>query len=708
MKNTTKDTARNSALTFTDAPVPHTPTKAEHAKRWNASAKGKAARSKYRHNNSKHQTDAQYLSRKFRAFDGEGETREDGSHIYTLLASKLAGGETTDIIAPPHYGLRTRDIFDYVLETAANDDAINIIYGGSYDFNMWLSDLTEDDLRDVYSRDVAYWQGYRIMWRRGKSFALARVDDMRKRVGNSVIIYDVVPFFQMPFVKACDSYLGENYPGRDLIIENKAKRSNFADESLEDIRRYNDLELQNLLSLAYELRERLNKVGLRPRRWDGPGAVASALLAREGIKDHLTPCPEPVAEAARYAYAGGRFEIIKYGHVEGPAYEYDVNSAYPAALKDVPSLTHGRWERLTGEEADTFYPFALYHITYYSDGDPSVPAPFFRRAEKGSIRYPVQVTGWYWSPEYRVGKLYCARDDTGAFMHVIEAWRFVPDADCPKPFAFIEPLYNKRRALKAAGDGAQVGIKLALNSLYGKLAQQVGARYNRETKTWKTPPFHQLEYAGYTTSYCRAKVLEAVLDNLHNVIAFETDAVFTTVPLDVPLTSNLGDFDRIEFTDLTYAVSGVYFGTTTDGKLISKTRGVDKGTLTRPDLIAAMAQPFARDRDVKARQTRFITAGLALQGQWAKWRTWITADKLVNAEPSGANKRMHSVFCAATDKPFAPSYAPGAFVGQWHNTQCPYITEEHSCEYPLLWVNPNPAMEALEEMRDSHYDDAWE
>lgn len=670
------------------ATVPEPRTGAERQRAYREQGKERPVRQRYRHNNSKHTTDVQYLSRKFRAWDGEGVTLPDGSHLYTLFSSKLDGEPSTDIT--DNLGLPTETVFDYILRTA-KDDAINIIYGGSYDFNMWMSDIGPEDLEKIYRNQSHRWRNYRIMWRRGKSFTIRRTNPFGKNVGKSVTIYDVVSFFQCAFVKACDDYLGSEFVGRDEIVRNKALRGSFALSDADSVRRYNDLELDNLIRLAVELRSRLNKVGLRPRRWDGPGAVAAALLHREGLKEHLSECPEPVARAARFAYAGGRFEVIKFGHVEKPAYEYDVNSAYPSALRLVPSLAHGTWKHYDDEGNDQ-NAFALYHIKYRGN-DPTIPGAFFRRDKNGTISYPMRVTGWYWKPEYDTGRDYCARGH--GEMDVLESWHFVPDVGAPKPFEFIEPLYMKRRALKKAGDGAHVGLKLALNSLYGKLAQQVGARIDIRTGEVRKPPYHQLEYAGFTTSYCRAKVLAAAMDNLDSVIAFETDAVFMATPIDVPLSSNLGDFERVTFADLSYVQSGLYFGESETN--ISKTRGVDRGTLTRSEVLAKMTEPIAEKRYAEVHLTRFIGAGLALMQGMEKWRHWEVVTKKLTLEPIG--KRIH-VACGA-DK-----MGKGIALGKWHTTICPFMSDEHSHEFPVLWINPNPDMQALEELRDN--ENEWE
>lgn len=646
---------------------------------YNKSIKGKTNKTNYQRTNSKWETDASYLRRQFLAWDGEGITVADGSHLYVMLANSEGG-----YLADPA-GLSTAACLAFILtEVAKYPGRINVIYGGGYDFNCWLADISKTDLEGVYRNKRWTIGDYKIAWQKGKAFYLSNGSAQ-------VTIYDVVSFFQCAFVKACDDYLGDNFHHRDVIVENKALRSSFTAADIPTVKMYNEYELINLVSLMTELRARLNKVGLRPKRWDGPGAVASALLMRENIRDAETTTTSAVARASRYAYAGGRFEVARYGHVDTPAYEYDVNSAYPSAMRFLPNLRYGKWENYDSDPGDL--PFALYRVRY-QDGPTSLPGPLFSRSKNGTICYPRDVTGWYWSPEIAVTRDYVQQ--YGGTFTVLECWAFHENNPSDRPFNFVEKLYRKRQALKAAGDGAHVGIKLALNSLYGKLAQQVGWQPARGTTPLRIPPYHQLEWAGYITSTCRATVLRAAMQNLSAVIAFETDALFTSAPLNLDIGPDLGQFEVTAFNNLTYIQSGVYFGDLVNGGTVAKTRGVDRGTLTRQHVIAALTQPLAADRYAYAQLTRFVGAGIALAQNYARWRTWETAPKRLTLEPMG--KRSHDV-CEQCD----PN-SIGITLGVWHTTICPFVKPQVSCEFPIEWINPNPEMTMLTELREGEKD----
>lgn len=647
--------------------------------------------------------DAEYLSRRIVAIDGEGlnvlRGPRRGAHDYVMLAMT----DQPSIVNPD--GLPTMEILDYLWENLSHED-INVIYGGSYDFNCWIADLTRDEVSELYNSDFQgkpfMYNGYALRWMRGKSFSIKRDD-------KTVVINDVVSFFQRPFIQACDEYLGE-YEGREILVREKARRGNFRRSELKRIGDYNNLELDLLVRLVTELRLRLHRVGLKPRRWNSPGAIAAALFDREGIKKHMNQdgIPAPVQEAARYAYAGGRFEMLKYGAVKERAYEYDINSAYPAALSHVPTLVGGTWKHWKrGNGPVPKAEFALYHVRYSNDRHPgglTIPGPMFHRAENGTISYPLYSANWIWTPEFQVLQEYCDKIANAEYF-VLEAWIYTPPSNV-KPFGFIPALYKMRQALKKTGDGAHVGIKLALNSIYGKTAQQVGWRLTADGP--RVPTFHQLEWAGFVTSWCRAHVLRAALQKPTAIIAFETDALFSSEPLDLPIGEGLGEWEETVFESLTYVQSGMYFGTVLkkqkDGTVkreeVIKCRGIDKGFITREMVEQKMTEPVIWDRVLEAPLTRFYGAGIALVRDFPKvWRHWLTETKNMHLFPIG--KREHgSCWCEG-------SSFENTAVGMWHFTYCP-IFGSHSHEYPVEWINPNEAMTELAEFRESENFYEWE
>lgn len=628
---------------------------------YNDSVKGKVRRRKYMHGRRrvyrKIKSEHDYLSRPFRGWDGEGGDEADGSHTYFILASS-DGHCITD-----RDGLSTERIFELWLHSS-EDDCINVIYGGNYDANMILRDLSREHLEELYATDVTEWRDYRIEWRPGKYL---RISDGERRI----TVFDILPFFQRSFVAACDEYLGEDWPYRDEIIEGKKRRGSFDWEQIDEVTKYNSAELQNLTALANELRTRLHRVDIRVSRWDGPGAIASSLFKKYETKSYFGEIPEAVGLCGRHGYAGGRFEIIRKGHSQQPAYQYDVNSAYPYAIAMLPCLAHGEWNLVLNPTE--IKKFGIYRVEYDATAKeaydapvwhPAHPHPFFMRLPDGSVSYPLYSHGWYWSPEATIAGLF-----DNATVH--EGWEWNQTCD-HTPFEWVEALYNKRAALKKAGDGAHVGLKLGLNSLYGKLAQQVGWRDDPK-KGLVIPPYHSLEWAGWITSVCRMKVYEAAMKAPSDIIAFETDAVFSRVPLDLPLSRKLGEWEETKYSSLTYIKSGMYYGTLEDGTEIEKSRGINKGSITRRNAISALSVGAT----LPAEQTRFIGLGQALHQSFDKWRHWITAPRNISTLLGGKRRDTDSRIPSLKD------------IGDgWAETLPTNSPVGFSQPYSVAWINP--------------------
>lgn len=648
-----------------------------------------------------------YLNRRIVGWDSEGVTEETTNKHYLVMITNSIG----NTLGKPNKNLKkanlsTLEIFEWVCEQAKLErKAIHVIYGGSYDFNMWLRDIPRCDMERLYKDGEVVWNQYQIKWRQGKFFYLKDLEDPKSA---SVQIYDVLPFFSSTFVGACESILGDDFPDRELIINQKALRNSFNISDFKEIQRYNLAEVKNLESLVIELRLRLNRIGIRLKRWDGAGAIAANLLSKNNVKDAMAECPTKVAEAARFAYAGGRFEIVQWGAVYEKAYEYDLNSAYPYAMQFLPNLNKGTWKRYTGTK---HFPrndkeFGLYkiHFKHNEDHDDYLewqPKPLFMRDSKGMMFYPEEAHGWYWASEFLAACAYAKRHNF--VVEVEECWVFVEDKGAAKPFAFVGELYKERQRLKKAKDGAQLGIKLGLNSLYGKMAQQIGWGKNYDGSIRK-PPFHQLEWAGYVTAMCRSMVYMANIDDLRNVIAFQTDALFTVKPLpQLDTTDGLGHWEETKFDSLTMVQSGVYFATVADEEYstspeedINKTRGFDRGTLTRE-----IAEEGMRLGKVSvARHTSFYRIGLALHQDWNKWCMWITTPRELN--PDTWSKRMHiPEFCETCHKHSKPG---NIAIERWHST-INGATElgEFNSEFKIEWIQNSITPEHLELINEDRF-----
>lgn len=487
--------------------------------------------------------------RPFIAWDGEGiNLRGPGKpQAYVLF------GSSEDHISSKT-GLNAFDCLEHIIQTGENNpNAIHVGFAFTYDANMIVHSLSPATLGRLHVHGLARLKRangdrYTITFLRGKFFRVTKYRSnyhpkVNPHAKTTVTIYDIFSFFASSFVSAYQDMLG---PISSVIAAGKAARGEFSLEAWDEVVDYWTLEIQLLRDLADELRTRVYDAGLRISQWHGPGALASYALREHSIRNDMEVSPPEVRDAARYAYAGGRFELFKLGTRTGRIFGIDINSAYPYAIAQLPSLAEGHWSKV--DRPGSVERFGVYHIRMNQGRllDEAV-SPVFHRDRDHTITFPWTVDTWLWSPE-----AYWAQR-CGA--EIVEAWVF--EETTRRPFAWVADMYEQRREWKRAGISAQIALKLCLNSIYGKLAQRVGW----DPVNQRMPPFHQLEWAGWITSFTRARLFDIMSRvPFDSVIAVETDGLYTTTDpatMNIQHSEELGGWSVSEYDQIMYVQSGL-------------------------------------------------------------------------------------------------------------------------------------------------------
>jgi hypothetical protein len=263
----------------------------------------------------------------FIAWDGEGVTTPDGIHRYVMLMNSLG-----DRYVNPD-GISTYAALSMLADIGARErGSIHVAFASGYDVNMILGDCSPGQLRRIWAGAwTAVCNGaFVIQYRPRKSFSVRRWGMKR-----STVLWDTFGFFQSSFVSAVEQYLGKDWPDLKMIAAQKQLRSSFTLADTDAVSVYCRAECTTLVAVMQKLHGYMGDAGLQVSRWDGAGAVAAALLKREGASAHISRAvPTEVQTAARHAYAGGRSELIRYGYApEQPIFHYDINSAYPTAMQ---------------------------------------------------------------------------------------------------------------------------------------------------------------------------------------------------------------------------------------------------------------------------------------------------------------------------------------------------------------------------------------
>ena len=579
----------------------------------------------------------------FIGWDGEG-MQVSGRHTYTLIAnSEGAYHENAQ-------GLHTTDIFDFLLaqsHSISHDQRVltHVMYGLGYDVNMWLQDLERDFLKILYATNHVIWNGYRISWVPRHTFTVKK--DTRK-----ITLWEVMGYWQRPFIAACRMHNILSVEEERAMHALKQRRGTFDDEHREEIRAYCLSECRALAQLTTTLARDIHTLGLQTHRWDGAGALASALLKKHDVAKYNGRNNSP--PEANHAYFGGRIELLRYGNTVQPIYEYDLTSAYPYATTFLPCLAHGVWRSVCPSELIerlTLNTVALLHVQFSAPGyearDPlpfggvlrAIPnesrrrenhwCPVPHRDNNGYVRFPVRTTTWIFAPEYLLAREWVRQ--LGGTLDVLDALEYKQECE-HAPGAWVPDVFTERNERKKRGDPTEYALKLALNACYGKFAQRKGHATKRR------PPFHNLVWAGLITSHTRAAIGRLALLNPNRVLAFATDAVYTLDPLPIEDTGHiLGGWKcQVHPRGGVFVQPGVYWlrGENDGEWSVRHTRGFSVGDLP-PERVVIFWQHGVRTAQYQ--RTRFTSLGMVVHADnddsWNRWAQWDTYQRDLRLNP---------------------------------------------------------------------------
>lgn len=480
------------------------------------------------------------------AIDGEGRGVDElGRQYYKLLVAADVNGLSWYIYR--EHGVTAAEAFEWLYQLPY---AHYTSFSFTYDATQLLRTIPDEDVQRLLcekDRRGTYvnWDKWQMDWRMGKYFRIKR------RGGRyPFTIWDAYPYYQMSLIEAInESDLPDD--GRLKIIANgKARRGvedmpfNVAVE-LE----YAVAECVMLARMQQELFRNIETLGINLNAFYGPGGVAEAVMRKEGVPEYLAPIDEQWAQAAKTAYAGGRFETIGHGYLK-QLWEYDINSAYPAALLRVPCLAHCTWTH-TQEPGDT----SLVHVRWRLREGLWGPFPVHN---SNGLAFPFNGETWVWGWEFKAAHKYLKCDLT-----VLEC--VSPVSECGhRPFQFVDRAYKARKTLEAKkNNGLAKVYKLWLNSLYGKTAQSIGH-----------PTFASDVWAGMVTSWTRAQLLSVI--GTGEVVSTATDGLMTRTPISYMRQSErLGGWGKFKvFNNVLIMQPGVWHA-----EEKSRTRGCNKSAM---------------------------------------------------------------------------------------------------------------------------------
>jgi len=577
-------------------------------------------------------------NKNFGTVDGEGANCDDPDklfgkkHEYMMLR---ADEFSLDPKRPLHYS----DCFNFLASLPVN--RIWTGYFFDYDVTMMCRGLTPERARRLFdpiermNKNSGYpYVGIDVDNKWEISYLPHREFKVRFKDQPWRTISDTSGFFQTSFLRTLDKWNIGTEEQRDQIALGKAQRANFTEEDYigDDIDKYNALECLLHNTLMEEFRSVCQDVGYVPRKWQGAGQLAAVMLQKHGVpkRDDI-----PIMSYDKFrnltndAYYGGRAESTAIGEIPGPVYQLDINGAYVAALRSLPCLIHGTWKLVHTRPA----PGSLWvgHVRFWHPQTSMVYNLPVRRQKDGTIYYPRFARGTYWSWELD------AAERAGTGYEFVQGYVYSKKRDCEcRPFGWIDEYYAERLRLGKSGKGYV--LKLGGNSLYGKMAQSIGAA------PWANPV-----YAGLITAFCRAAIINAYAEEPDSVYMIMTDGLFMRRLPNVPFSKKLGEWELKTHKSLFIVQPGVYF--LPDA---IKSRGVPMGAVDA--LQGVFRDSFAQfQRDMHLPQPipvpvhNFLTMRQALaRRKWELAGTWEDTTKAISFDVS--SKRTMSGVVVEQDR----------------------------------------------------------
>lgn len=489
---------------------------------------------------------------KFLCFDGETKDNK-----YNLLGNNFNYIFNKD-------GLTSKQCFDFIFNECNKFKGFKfVILRIGFDVNFWIKDLGEEKIKQFINTNEIEFEGYKLQYFTGKFLIIRK--DKRK-----IYIYDIYNFFQKSLLKLIELLKIELTDREKYIIElgKKDREQNFNLMSYFEVIEYNKTEcvvsskicnkIFDLMKSSYFKNKKNKYKDFVVNHFYGSSAISSKILNEYDFKRYSVimgfQLPK-IQSAFNSAYFGGRMEGLKLGTFKN-VFKYDINSAYPYIINQLKEFKGAKEKtyEINSEIVET----NLYFINFKIIAPNSLIGLLPIRHKSGMLFFPNEGKGWYFGCELIEFKKYAENN----FIDYSIKKEIVVELGESIFNNAIEEIYEQRRSLKAIDDLRHYIYKIALNAVYGKLAQQIG-----------TSKYFNSFYAGYITSKTRSMLLQTSFNNWDDIIFYATDGILSKKKLPVKVGTGLGDWEEIKIKSAVVLLSGVYNLIGSDGSVYSGERG---------------------------------------------------------------------------------------------------------------------------------------
>jgi len=480
------------------------------------------------------------------------------------------------LIATPRADLelwryKARHQWHVLMEWLHIQDESFVCWNADYDIQAMLKLLDRSNNETIMRRTSVDYGRYRVRFVPSKFFKVGL--HREKRSAKTLFtVYDLMQFYSSSLEKAAHKILGKSksHPGVEWSRLLETLRRGHVEA--QTIRNYCRDDATLVQELYHHSKRAMNAAGVK---FDRPISCAS-IAVQKFSKSMAHEVPHDINRAFEKTYRGGRIECLQVGYFP-KAYLYDIHSAYPSVMSQLPS-TQGCWLPVQTK----LRPDAIYAAVQVAL---KIPREEYRCpvAVQGEtqLMYPTgQWSQWVDLETYRV------LESRGMVGKIRRGWQLIAD-NIQRPFSELAEMYQERlrQPLQAWA------LKIIMNALYGKVAERIGKWFpavlvNRDSEAWRGQFWVKREqwtkrtnfvYASAITSGIRARLYREL--DPEKIIFYATDGVLTTTPLTGISSGNgLGDWSTGEtVTDLVVVGSGVYTYRDSEGKTHTKVRGFEVG-----------------------------------------------------------------------------------------------------------------------------------
>jgi len=398
-----------------------------------------------------------------------------------------------------------------VLCTHNNECKHNVFWNMHYDVECIMKfdrALSEQVFKDGSGK----FDDYKI------SYIPKRLLTVRRGRGHVWRFTDAAQFYRCSLAVASEKYLHEK--AHDF----KAERADlFKLHSIDEIGDYCRDDARRTKKLFELFLDRIKSVGLHPRACISVGNLSMLYTLQNVDICTIRDIPRHVAEAACMAYHGGWIDAYKRGTFR--AYQYDITSAYPAAMVELPDMRDGAWHEDFREGATLG--FVL--VEMQSRQTSITPLPYLSRNMLIYPEFDTPVRAWITLREFE------AYHDLYDF-EVLRVFTFVEKHNARHPY---KDVVRRLFALKSASKDDTLKYRVTkelINSLYGKTAEKV----RMPDGTYRAGRLFNSVYAATITALTRVKVREFLRGREDSIIAISTDGALTTSRMKLSNDEGLG------------------------------------------------------------------------------------------------------------------------------------------------------------------------